>query len=336
MSHSASLPHVIFAGSPEHLDLAFPAVLRTALDGRVKWLPEICVADWNQVPASTLAEADYILGTWGMPKLDEAFLAAAPKLRGVFYAAGTVKGFVTDASYARGVTISSAWSANGVPVAEYTLSTILLSLKKFWAYTHQTRSEKSWKRPIPIPGAYGSTVGIVSLGAIGRYLVDLLQHFDLRVIAYDPFLTPEDAARMGVESVSLEAIFDQADVVSIHAPWLPETEGMVHAGLLSRMKPGATLINTSRGAVINELDLCRVFSERTDLTAILDVTYPEPPADDSPLFDCPNILMTPHIAGSVGGEISRMGKWMCDELLRAIDGQPLKHEISAEMLPKMA
>lgn len=330
---SAVQPKVLFVGDPQKIELAFPQSLREKLMSRVEILPAHCSNDWRQVAPEVLSGADYILGTWGMPLLDEQFLGAAPNLRGVFYAAGTVKGFATEASYARGIIISSAWAANGIPVAEYTLATILLSLKQFWSHS---RHSHEWRRTFNVSGGYGSTVGIVSLGAIGRYLVDLLKKFDLRVIAYDPFLSEEDAALMGVESVSLESVFEQSDVVSLHTPWLPETEGMIHERLISRMKQGATLINTSRGAIINESDLCSVLKSRVDLTAILDVTRPEPPLKDSPLYDCPNIIITPHIAGSMGGEVARMGNWMVDELFRAINGHPLQHKVSLEMLSKMA
>jgi len=326
-------PKVLLAGDPQKIDLAFPQSVKAKAMARVEILPGHCSSDWRQGAPAVLSSADYILGTWGMPMLDEQFLEAAPNLRGVFYAAGSVKGFATEASYARGITISSAWAANGIPVAEYTLATILLSLKQFWAHSRQSRERQ---KTLNISGGYGSTVGIVSLGAIGRYLVDLLKKFDLRVIAYDPYLSKEDAALMGVESVSLETVFEQSDVVSLHTPWLPETEGMIHAGLISRMKQGATLINTSRGAIVNETDLCMVLQSRVDLTAILDVTYPEPPLKDSPLYDCPNIIITPHIAGSMGGEVARMGNWMVDELFRAINGRPLQHAVSLEMLAKMA
>jgi phosphoglycerate dehydrogenase-like enzyme len=208
-------------------------------------------------------------------------------------------------------------------------------LKNVWTY-YRTQNEKKWSPSLPMPGAYHSTVGLVSMGAIGRRVAQMLQGFDIRVIAYDPHLSAEMARDLNIESVGLEELFRRADVVSLHIPWLPETEKMIHRGLLSLLKPHATLINTARGAVIDEADLVSVWTERPDLTALLDVTYPEPPPEDSPLWTLPNIQLTPHVAGSMQSEWGRMGEFMIDECLRLLGGEPLHHEVRPEMLARMA
>ena len=141
---------------------------------------------------------------------------------------------------------------------------------------------------------------------------------------------------MGVRLVSLEEIFLKSDVVSLHTPWLPETENMINARLLRLLPPGATLINTSRGAVVNEKDLCEVLRERADVTAVLDVTHPEPPAQDSPLYELDNVVLTPHISGSMESEVARMGHWMADELKRCLRGEPLQYQITRAMLATAA
>lgn len=287
--------------------------------------------------ANRLAQVEVIVGTWGMPKLDKAFLAAAPNLRAVFYAAGSVKGFVTDASWERKVVVSSAWVANGTPVAEYSLGTILLSLKRFWHLSRAMREPgSSPPEPLRIPGGYHSKVGLVSLGVIGRATARLLRPFDIDVFAYDPFLPSEQASEIGVTLISLEELFRECDVVSIHTPWIPTTERMIGRNLIASMKDGATLVNTSRGAVIAEDELCEVLSSRPDLSAVLDVTYPEPPAPDSLLRSLPNVVLTPHIAGSMQSEHARMARLMADELRRFVVGEPLRYGIDREMLAKMA
>lgn len=336
MMSSQLLPKTVFCGYPEKIALAYPAEVLARLGGAVEILPvTVSSKDW-QSRQEALAEAEFIFGTWGMPKLSEEFLAAVPKLRGVFYGAGSVKGFATEASYARGVVICSSWMANAIPVAEYSLAIILLSLKNFWQFTRDPDGRPPQSRNFPITGCYHSTVGLVSLGAIGKHLAKLLKNFDLHVIAYDPFLSTEMADEFGVEMVGLDAIFERADVVSLHTPWLPETEGMIHGDLMRKMKPHSTLINSARGAILRESDLYKVFSERPDLTAILDVTHPEPPLADSPLLYLKNVMLTPHIAGSVGGEIARMGDWMVDELFHYLAGEPLKHQVTQPMLKTMA
>lgn len=290
---------------------------------------------WKEA-GDALAQADVIVSTWGMPDLDAEFLAAAPALKAVFYAAGSVKGFVTDAAWERGIVVSSAWAANGIPVAEYSFATILLSLKRFWHFSRMMRDGATSHENLSVAGAYHSKVGLVSLGAVGRATARMLQPLDVTLLAHDPFLPEEQAGELQISLVSLQDLFRECDVISIHTPWIPETERMITGELISSMKPGATLINTSRGAVIAEDEMIAVLSRRPDLSAVLDVTYPEPPAEDSPLRSLPNVVLTPHIAGSMQGECARMGSWMADELRRYLSEEPLRYRITRAMLAKMA
>ena len=193
-----------------------------------------------------------------------------------------------------------ALEANAVPVAEYALATILFSLKHGWKLARMTRAGRRHPDRNHVPGCYGSTVGLISLGAIARKLLELLRPFDLNVLVYDPFVAEHDAAALDVELVSLDAIFQRCDVVSLHTPSFPETRGMVTGNHIAYMKPGATFINTARGELVREAEMIEVLSMRRDLQAVLDVTYPEPPAADSPLYTLENVVLTPHIAGSAG------------------------------------
>jgi len=290
---------------------------------------------WAEAPEA-LGGADVIVSTWGMPKLDAEFLKMCPSLQAVFYAAGSVKGFATDEAWERGVVISSAWAANGIPVAEYSLATILLSLKSFWHFSREMREGRMGSGGVSVAGAYQSKVGLVSLGAVGRATARLLKPFDLTLLAHDPFLDPEQASELNVGLVPLEQLFRECDVVSLHAPWIPETEKLITGKLISSMKEGATLINTSRGAIIDEAGMVDVLAARPDLTAILDVTYPEPTPANSPLRSLPNVVLTPHIAGSMQGECARMASWMAAELRRHTDREPLRHMVKRDMLAKMA
>jgi phosphoglycerate dehydrogenase-like enzyme len=283
-----------------------------------------------------LAEAEVILSGWGAPAMDGGFLAAAPNLRVVFYGAGSIRRVATPAFWERGLRITSAYAANAVAVSEYALAAILFSLKRGWHFAFSAQREKTLPRLGQVPGAYGSTVGLVSLGMVGRLVRERLRPFDLRVVAYDPFVTPEEAHVLGVDLMSLEDLFASSDVVSLHVPLLPETEGMILGSHLASMKRNATLINTSRGAVVREAEMVEVLGERPDLWAVLDVTHPEPPEPDFRLYDLPNVVLTPHIAGSLGNECRRMGRLVVDELRRYVAGEPLKHEITGERAALMA
>lgn len=282
--------------------------------------------------APQLAGVEYAFSTWGMPKLEAADLAHLPKLKAVLYAAGSVKPFAVPL-LERGIQVSSAWQANALPVAETTLAQIILALKQTFQQARAVRAARGYggQRP-PVTGTYGATVGLVSLGAIGRRVIELLKPFDLTVIAYDPYAKPMP----GVELVALDEVFRRADVVSLHAPWIPATVGMITGAHFRLMKPHATFINTARGAIVREAEMCAALAERPDLQAVLDVTWPEPPPGDSPLYDLPNVLLTPHIAGSAGNEVIRMADWMIDECGRHLRGEAPRHGVALGMLETMA
>jgi len=158
----------------------------------------------------------------------------------------------------------------------------------------------------------------------------------VKVLVYDPFATEVDAGKLNVELTSLEDLFARSDVVSLHTPWLKETEGMITGKLLSSMKCRASFINTSRGAVVNESEMIEVLASRPDMQAVLDVTWPEPPAADSPLYTLPNVALTPHIAGSQDLECRRMGRYMVQELRQFLNNGMLSWEISEEKSASLA
>jgi len=313
---------------------AFEQIYGPAERADIAELLEICgppqTAESIRENMHLLAEADVILSGWGAPHMDESFLAAAPRLKAVFYGAGSISRLVSEAFWGRGILVTSAYAANAVPVAEYALAMILFSLKRGWHFAMSIEREKAYPARTKVPGCYGSTVGIVSLGMIGRKLCELLRPFELRVVACDPFTSSEDAERLDVELLALDELFRRSDAVSLHAPWLPETEGMVTGELIAGMKENASLINTSRGAIIRERELIEVAANRPDLQFVLDVTHPEPPEEGSPLYTLPNVVLTPHVAGSMDDECRRMGRYMVEELRRFLAGEPLKYALTSE------
>lgn len=283
-----------------------------------------------------LRDTEVLLTGWGAPVIDAALLERAPRLRAVLHAAGSVKHIVTDAAWERGVVVVSAASANAEPVAAMTAAQILLAARGVQASRRVYRVERSLAASRVASGARGTVVGLVALGEIGRRVAERLRGTGVRMLAADPFASAETAAELGVELVPLEELFSDSDVVSLHAPLLPSTTGMIGAALLERMPQGATLINTARGGLIDEPALIEVLSRRGDLTALLDVTATEPPASDSPLWALENVELTPHVAGSMGADRAGMGQLVCDELERLIEGGPLRHEITREVLARTA
>ena len=309
---------------------------RATIDELVEMVAPQQTAESILAQPELLSDVEVIFSGWGMVPLDEAFLAAAPKLEAVFYGAGSIRYFATEAAWDRGIVICSAWAANAVPVSEYTLAQILFSLKRGWHYALEIKREHGWVAKTPVPGAYGSTVGIISLGMIGRLMVERLKLFDVKVIAYDPFVSEADAATLGVELCELDELFTRADVVSLHTPKLPETLGMITGAHLASMKPGTTFINTARGAIVREDEMIEVLQQRTDLYAILDVTDPEPPMEGSALYTLPNVILTPHIAGSMDAECRRMAQYMIDDYRRYVAGDGLVWRVTREKARTMA
>lgn len=284
-----------------------------------------------------LEEVEFIFGGWGMPELTKPFLDKVPNLRGVFYSAGTVKPYVTEDFWAREIVITNAHRANAVPVAEYCLATILFSLKLGWRSIRHSREAKAWKQHrSDIPGCYDATVGLISLGAIGYKTLELLEPFEIKPLIYSSSYTEEAARARGGEVVDLDELFERSDVVSLHTPLLPSTEGMIRGDHFRKMKRNATFINTARGAVVNQDEMIQAMRERPDLTCLLDVVDPEPPEPGSEILSVDNIHVTTHIAGSLGRECRRLGQTAIDECKRFMNGQDLWHEVVENDLVKMA
>ena len=285
------------------------------------------------------ADVECLFSTWGMLALSqEEIKGYFPRLRALFYAAGSVKGFAAPFLEC-GVRISSAYAANAIPVAEYTVSQILLAAKGFFRSSAlYSRGEISQSRRIAAayPGNFGIRVGLIGAGMVGKAVCRLLKPYSIDLLVYDPYLSDDAAHSLGVQKATLEEIFTTCIVVSNHVPNLPSNRGMFDYRLFSLMQENATFINTGRGAQVAEADLCRILSERSDLVALLDVTDPEPPHADSPLFTLPNAILTPHIAGSSGRETFRMGEYMLEEYRRFTVGKPLDYDITAELLPTLA
>jgi phosphoglycerate dehydrogenase-like enzyme len=289
-----------------------------------------------QEHAKNLADIEVIFATWGMPALTEQQFAQMPRLKAVFYAAGNVKAFAWPL-IEHNIVLVSAWAVNAIPTAQMVLAQILLTCRGYFRCVRQYDAlralapSKSFRRS----GAAGETVGLIGMGWIGRRLAKYLQDFGFRVLASDPYLTPERAAELGVEKVSLEDLFKRSYVVSNHIPDLPGTKNVLHGALFERMRDGATFINSGRGAQVVEADLIRVMRERTDLTALLDVTDPEPPRADSELWTLPNVVISPHVGGTAGDEVTRLSDCVIEEFIAWESGRPLRYQVTRAVLENM-
>ena len=289
------------------------------------------------VLSGAAADADAIFSSWGMPTLSEEEIAEClPRVRALFYAAGSVQAFARP-FLARGVRVFSAWRENAVPVAEFAVSQILLANKGFFQACRMNRSAKAHLEAHRLfsayPGNFDCRVGLLGCGSIGRLVAEELRKHRLEVLVFDPFLPDEAASSLGVRKASLDEIFATCQTVSNHLANNERTKGMLDWSLFSKMPRNATFINTGRGAQVVEADLVRALAEEPGRTAVLDVTCPEPPEEGSPFYSMPNVFLTPHMAGSSGLEIRRMGEAMLEEW-RAWRDDPSSRSVR-EVTPKM-
>ena len=222
------------------------------------------------------------------------------------------------------VKVFSAWLANAIPVAEYCLGQILLSLKGYFRSERLFHSPENYNKSSVGPGIYGETVALIGSGAVSTHLQILLKPFALNVQVVSSF--PHE------RTISLEDAFKQAKVISNHLPNRPEDAGIFNGKLFASMRRGATFINSGRGMQVNEAEMIEVLNQRQDLTVILDVTHPEPPVAGSPLYTMPNVFLTPHIAGSVNDETHRMSDYMIAEYRRYAAGEATQFDVKPEFL----
>jgi phosphoglycerate dehydrogenase-like enzyme len=264
-------------------------------------------------------------------------VAGLPELKVLFHAAGTVQAFARPL-LEKNITVVSAWAANAVPVAQFAAAQILLSLKGYFRNSRDTHAAGNRGRAVPTlaPGAYGECVALLGCGMVGRAVAERLRGDGLDLIVFDPYLSDADAAALGMRKVTLPQAFAQAQVVSNHLPDLPATRGLLSRDLFLSMRPGATFINTGRGATVMEAGLFAALVTRPDLTALLDVTYPEPLPADSAWYDLENAHLTSHIAGSNGNEVVRMADYCLEEFAAWRRGDPLRYKVTLAMLERMA
>ncbi|HEX7035127.1 MAG TPA: hydroxyacid dehydrogenase [Pseudomonadales bacterium] len=286
-----------------------------------------------------LARLEVLITSWGCGPVGPALVEKMPKLKLIAHLAGSVKGFLDDAVWRRGILVTNAVAANAVPVAEYTLAAILFANKRVLqlnrAYLAARENRAPWTREAPNVGNYRKTVGIIGASHVGRLVIRHLRQFDFEVLLYDPYVPPLAAREMQVTKVTLAELLSRSDVVSLHAPLLPETRHMLGARELALMKDGATLINTARGALIEPQALLAELT-RGRLFAFLDTTEPEVLPADSPLYQLPNVFLTPHIAGSLGREAERLTDYIVAEVERFARGISLKYLVRREQLPRLA
>ncbi|MEV4571553.1 hydroxyacid dehydrogenase [Nonomuraea sp. NPDC049419] len=333
-------PVAVFAIAPWAFDGVFPADLLTRLRQLVDIDPAARFTSLaGPAAAAALEKADLLITGWGCPRIDADVLAAAPRLRALVHAAGTVKARVDPVVFEHGVVVSSAAEANAVPVADYTIAMLVLGAKQAFSRARRYAaagedSPRDWLSGEGT-GLHGCTVGVIGASRIGRHVLHRLRQFDVEVLLHDPYVSRAEAARLGAELVGMDDLCRRSDLVTVHAPALPETRHMLDGRRLDLLPDGAMVINTARGSLIDTEALTRACADGR-VSAILDVTEPEPLPPGHPLLGMSNVLVTPHLAGAQGRELRRLGEFAVAEVSRFVNGAPLLGRVEPEQLPYIA
>ncbi|HWS36585.1 MAG TPA: hydroxyacid dehydrogenase [Actinoplanes sp.] len=275
-----------------------------------------------------LRDVEVLLTGWGAPPLDGTALARMPRLRTVLHCAGSVRDLIGPALWEHGITVSTSADLNADPVADFTLGAILMAGKKAPFLAAEARRHRddwaAYRAGWGARSTTGLTVGLVGFSRIGRRVAGLVTRTlrDVTCLVADPIVGAAEVAAAGARLADLDEMLPRLDVLSIHAPELPSTRHLISAARLARLPDRCCVINTARGSLIDTAALTAECASGR-LTAILDVTDPEPLPADSVLYDLPNVMLTPHIAGSLDGEAQRMADGALDELERLAAGRPL-------------
>lgn len=335
---------IFLANNKGCIDYVYPK----ATQERIKSLIDIdidkvyCQEDLEASAPGEFDEVEYIFSTWSMPGGSEDkddFARFFPNAKALFYAAGSVKYFAQH-YLDKGIKIFSAFAANAIPVAEYSVAQILLANKGFYQSMREFKCAEDYKKVRDIScahsGNYDTNVGIVGAGMIGKKVIELLKPYRLNIKIFDIFVSAERARELGGEKVeTLEELFATCDVVSNHLANVPATVGIFKGELFENMKANGTFINTGRGAQVDEAGMLAALKKRGDVCAVLDVTTEEPPKEND-FYDLPNVFMTPHIAGSQANEVARMSELVVDQFENMLNGKPTQYEVTAQMLATMA
>ena len=261
-------------------------------------------------------------------------IAAAPRLRIIVKRGAKPENVDYEAATKGGIVVAWTPGVNYVAVAEHAVMLMLCLAKKTIQQMERLRGGAWRESDAGLQELCGKKIGIVGLGGIGRALCRILGGFDVRFLAYDPYISPAQAKEVDVNLVSLEDLLRQSDYVTLHATLTEETRHLIGKKELSMMKKTAHLINTARGGLIDESALLKALREGEIAGAGLDVFEPEPPEHENPLLHLPNVVVTPHMAGWSDEAVYREQKEAALEIKLVLEGESPRYPINPEALLK--
>ncbi|MDQ0337954.1 D-3-phosphoglycerate dehydrogenase/(S)-sulfolactate dehydrogenase [Caldalkalibacillus uzonensis] len=272
---------------------------------------------------SEIKDADALI-VRNQTQVDRQLLAHASRLKVVGRLGVGLDNIDIGAAKEADVSVVYAKNANAISVAEYVIAGLLTVCRPLLAATEAVKQGQWNRRCFTGSEIYGRTLGLIGVGEIGLRIAVRAQALGLKVVGYDPFVGPYDYpyAEAGIKKVSFEDVLAHSDFISIHVPLTPQTRDMISHAEFSKMKPTVTMINTSRGGVVDEQALSTFLNHHHQAFGILDVLEQEPPQQDHPLFALDNVILTPHVAGLTEQSQERTSRLVAEEVLKELRGQP--------------
>jgi phosphoglycerate dehydrogenase-like enzyme len=328
-------PHIAVLLSPALRARVVSAAAWTQLgENMVVHTPDGAADDPRAWSAAALLDESVVacITGWDTPPITAADLQQAPRLRVIAHTGGSVRHLIPAKAYDGDIRVTHAAPVLADGVAEYTVMAILAGLRRLPEFHEGLTGGTSWPELTTWPPGRllrDQTVGIVGASRVGRAVLSRLAGFGCPILVHDPFVTNEEAARLGVGRAELPELLAHSDVVSLHAPLLPQTAGLIGATELKQLRDGALLINTARAGLVDESALIAELRAQR-LYAVLDVFWAEPLPLESVWRDLPNLVVTPHNAALTKETLFEQGKSMIDEVHRALSDQPLRYEIDRQ------
>lgn len=305
---------------------------------RLKSLGEVVLTDKDEPltdgeAIEVLRDCQIALGSWGTPKPNEAVMAGCPDLKLWVHAAGTVKGHFGPHLAGRDMKIATCKGAIADNVAEAAVAEVVIGLRRVLPNAAENREGRA-ERPQRVLVMSDATVGVIGASDVGRRAIELLKANHAReVLVYDPYLSEEEARQMGVTRLTdLIELCSRSDAVTMHTPAIPACEKMLGAAHFQAMPDDCVFVNTARGMCIDEDALIAELAKGR-LFAFLDVSAPEPAADDSPLRKLPNVVYSSHITGGPG---TNVGRQAVDDIAAFLRGEQPTCIVTEDMLDRLA
>ncbi len=312
-----------FTNNPGNIDYVYGKGRRDQVGELFEVYPEVITEENFAAHAAGLKDVVAIFSTWGMFPFTEEKFQAMPNLKAVFYGAGATDHFARP-FLAHNIIVCSAWLANAIPVAEFAVAQIILGLKGFFRDSRLFKGPANYRQNKDFSGAFEEKVILIGAGAISRKTEELLKNYNVEVT-----VVPSRPER---RTLSIDDAFKTAFVISNHLPNRDDNQKVFTKEHFLSMRPGAVFINTGRGAQVDEEGMIAALKERPDLTALLDVTHPEPPVEGSELYTLPNVHLSSHIAGSLNNEVIRMADYVIGDAKRWMNNEELLYRIQEDML----